>query len=74
MLFLFSFSFCLAQGMRKCPGQGSNPHHSSDNNRSLTAEPLGNSCMHSFHIDLNTLFMANYVNLGDSSDILLLIG
>ena len=32
-----------AQGLQKLPGQRSNLHHSSDNARSLSARPPGNS-------------------------------
>ena len=37
-----------AHGLQKFPGQGSNPHHSSDNARSLTTRPPGNS--HQAHL------------------------
>ena len=36
-------SFGHAHGMQKCPGWGSKPCHSSDNARSLTTQPPGNS-------------------------------
>ena len=43
-VFWFCFVFCCTHGMmQKFPGQGSNPHHSSDNNGTLTIRPLGNS-------------------------------
>ena len=46
---LFCFLYAHAHNMQKFPGQGSNPHHSSnsihssDNARFLTARPPGNS-------------------------------
>ena len=41
--FLFIYFFGHSHGMQKFLGQGSNPGHSSDNARSLTAQPPGNS-------------------------------
>jgi len=42
-LFLFLFVFGHTCGTQNFPGQGLNLHHSSDNARSLTARPPGNS-------------------------------
>ena len=48
-IYIFFFFFCCAGGMQKFPDQGSNlyhstdPSHGSDNTRSLTHEPPGNS-------------------------------
>ena len=41
--FLFFFFFGHDHKMQKLPGQGSNPSHSSDNTKSLTSRPPGNS-------------------------------
>ena len=42
---LFYFIFWLCHGIQKFPGQGLHPSHSSDNTKSLTTRPPGNSWM-----------------------------
>ena len=47
---IWYFYFGYAHNTQKFPGQGSNPHHSSDNARSSTARPPGNSKCNNFNI------------------------
>lgn len=44
-VYLFIF-FGHAHSTQKFPSQGSNPYHGSDNTRSFTARPPGNSCIY----------------------------
>ena len=64
ILLLFLYFSGHTHSVWKFPGQGSNPGHSSDNTKSLTTRPSGNSCSIILVWSVLLFFVSLYFSLG----------